>query len=266
MLASSPGPFAFHNVNFTYPSRPSHPVLNNLDLNIPLHTATAIVGPSGCGKSTLATLLLGLHQPTAPHFPHRPTITLGPYPLSAISLPTLRNLVALVPQHPNIFPASAADNIAYGLQSTSPLAAPAAVVHAATLAGLDPFLRSLPQGYHTMLGDGGSALSGGQAQRLGLARALARRPEVLVLDEPTSALDVENARGVRDLLGRLVREEGVTVVCVTHSWEMMKALGHVVVMGDGRVVEEGSWEELVSIRGGALRRLLGEEMGGRDAR
>ena len=98
-------------------------------------------------------------------------------------------------------------------------------------------------------------------QRVGLARALCRRPEVLVLDEPTSALDAESARAVRELLGKLVREEGVTVVCLTHGWEMMRDLGRVAVLGEGRVVEEGRWEELVRRRDGALARLLGGESG-----
>ncbi|MCJ1471901.1 hypothetical protein MMC13_000542 [Lambiella insularis] len=272
-LPALPGPLSFHNLTFAYPQRPTHPALHNLTLTIPLHTATALVGPSGSGKSTLAALLLRLYPSTpasalttgyppttntttTPHSTathHSP----APLPLSALHLPTYRALCALVPQAPLLFPTTLLANIAYGLPASSPLATPAAIAAAASRAGIHTFIASLPSGYNTVVGDGGLGLSGGQTQRVGIARALARRPGLLVMDEPTSGLDAEAAEEVRRLVGELVRE-GITVVVVTHSWEMMRACGGCVVLEGGRVVERGGWGELRGREGGVLRGMLGE--------
>ncbi len=272
-LKSLPGPIAFKGVCFRYPTRPQHPVLRHLHLTIPLGTMTAIVGSSGCGKTSVTSLLLGLYAP-APDavqdfLDGRPAaaaaasdvgIFLGEHPLAALHLPSVRALIAFVPQHPILFPASIAANIAYGLPAHMRGAGPrGAVARAAALAGLDAFIRSLPDGYGTAVGEGGLGLSGGQVQRLALARALVRRPQALILDEPTSSLDAASARTVRQVLRALVRRERLTVVTVTHDREMMEALGRVVVLGDGRVVEEGSCGMLMRKRGGHLRRLLAED-------
>ena len=111
------------------------------------------------------------------------------------------------------------------------------------------------------MGDGGIGLSGGQVQRLGIARALVRKPQLLLMDEPTSALDAEAAEGIRQLVAELVRE-GCTVVVVTHSWEMMRACGNVVVLEAGKVVEMGMYTELVGKKEGRLRALIGGREGG----
>lgn len=116
---------------------------------------------------------------------------------------------------------------------------------------------SLPQCYNTPIGEGGSGLSGGQAQRLAIARAVVRRPELLVLDEATSALDGESARGVYALVQRL-EEVGIGCLIVTHDTEMMRACRQCVVLGGGRVLESGPFDELVGRRGGELRRLVGK--------
>jgi len=253
-LTHLPGPLTFHSLTFTYPLRSTYPVLNSLSLTLPLHTSTALVGPSGSGKSTIAALLLRLY-PASP----AETLTIGSIPLADLHTPTYRTFLGYVPQSPTLFPATIAQNITYGLPATSPHASAASVAAAAHAAGIHSFVASLPLGYGTPVGDGGVGLSGGQVQRLGIARALVRKPQLLIMDEPTSGLDSESAEGIRRVLGVLVRE-GVTVVCVTHSEEMMRACERVVVMGEGRVVEVGAWGELMR-GGGALRKLMGGEGG-----
>ncbi|MCJ1390627.1 hypothetical protein MMC18_003488 [Xylographa bjoerkii] len=254
-LTSPPGPLCFNALSFAYPRRPLTPVLSSLTLTLPLHRSTALAGPSGSGKSTLAALLLRLYPSQLD------TLITGTTDISTLHLPSWRALCALVPQSPTLFPISIASNIAYGLPASSPLASLASVQRAATRAGIHTFIASLPLGYDTPVGDGGIGLSGGQIQRLGIARALVRKPQLLVMDEPTSALDAEAAEGIRRLVGELVRE-GCTVLVVTHSWEMMRACGSVVVLEKGGVVERGMYGELVGRKGGRLRALVGQGEGG----
>lgn len=162
----------------------------------------------------------------------------------------------MVPQNPTLISASIATNIAYALPENSPLASMQNIRAAATAAGIDDFISSLPHGYETPIGAGGTGLSGGQAQRIAVARAIARRPKLLVLDEATSGLDEESARGVRETVIRMGRE-GCGVLAVTHEPEMMRACDEVVVLKDGAMVERGKFEELVGRSGGELRRLVG---------
>lgn len=244
------GTIAFEDVNFTYPSRPLGPVLNNMTLSLPAQTSIALVGASGSGKSTIASLILGLYPPTSG------TLSFDSVPISDLHLPSLRSLIAVVSQTPQIFATTVAQNIGYALPERSTLASRAAIEHAAEVAGIHDFITSLPRGYQTSIGEGGTGLSGGQAQRVAIARAVARQPLLLILDEATSALDGENARGIRDLVQRLV-DEGVGVLMVTHDQEMMAACEDVVVLKDGAVAERGSFDDLVQRNGGELRRLLG---------
>ncbi|MCJ1438272.1 hypothetical protein MMC27_007660 [Xylographa pallens] len=253
-LTQLPGSISFRALSFTYPLRPLTSVLSSVTLSLQLQRSTALVGPSGSGKSTLAALLLRLYL-SAPG-----TLTTGTIDISTLSLPSWRALCALVPQTPTLFPASIADNITYGLLASSPLASLASVQHAAARAGIHTFIVSLPRGYDTPIGDGGIGLSGGQVQRLGIARALVRKPLLLLMDEPTSALDAEAAESIRRLVEELVRE-GCTVVVVTHSWEMMRACRSVVVLEAGRVVERGMYTELMRSEG-RLRALMGGMEGG----
>ncbi|KAL8933428.1 MAG: hypothetical protein Q9211_005792 [Gyalolechia sp. 1 TL-2023] len=242
----------FHDVSFTYPSRPLGPILNSLDLTLAPHTSIALVGASGSGKSTIASLILGLYPPTFG------TLTIGSLPISDLHLPSLRSLIAVVPQAPQIFATTVAGNIAYALPERSTLASREAVEHAAEVVGIHDFITSLPRGYQTLIGEGGTGLSGGQAQRIAIARAVVRRPLLLILDEATSALDMESARGIRELVKRLTGE-GVGVLMVTHDRDMMAACEDVVVVKDGRVTERGDFDELLRRKpGGELKRLLGE--------
>ncbi|KAI1638367.1 P-loop containing nucleoside triphosphate hydrolase protein [Biscogniauxia mediterranea] len=258
-------PIRMDSLYFTYPSRKESPVLRNLTLQFDEATSTAIVGPSGCGKSTIVSILLGLHVPDDPapglrsadeHSPPHHPLTFASTPVHDIDLAALRNLIGYVPQTPFLFPGSIAANIAYGLPESSPLRAAPNIARAAREAGLADLVHSLADGLDTAVGDGGQALSGGQAQRVCLARALARRPRLLVLDEPTSALDAESAAGVRATVRDLVGAGDAAVVVVTHSEEMMRAVDRVVVVDQGSVVETGTYDELCA-RGGRLAELVG---------
>ncbi|KAI4111639.1 MAG: hypothetical protein LQ339_000510 [Xanthoria mediterranea] len=244
------GTISFNDINFTYPSRPLGPVFNSLNLKLPPHTSIALVGASGSGKSTIASLILGLYPPSSG------TLTFDSLAISTLHLPSLRSLIAVVPQTPQIFATTIALNVAYAMPERSPLASRANIEHAAEVAGIHTFIASLPRGYNTLIGEGGTGLSGGQAQRIAIARAVARKPMLMVLDEATSALDGESARGIRELVARL-REKGVGVLMVTHDREMMRVCERIIVVKEGRVAETGGFEELVSRRGGELRRLLG---------
>lgn len=214
------------------------------------HSSTALVGSSGCGKSTIASLLLGLYPPDSG------TISIASFPLEALHLHSLRSMVSIVPQSPTVFPATVAQNIAYALPEGSPLASLSSIRAAAKCAGIDEFFMSLPQGYNTLIGEGGSGLSGGQVQRLAIARAVVRRPELLVLDEATSALDGESASVIHTLVKRL-EKVGIGCLIVTHSTEMMRACAECVVLSDGRVLEKGPFRELIARKHGELKRLIG---------
>ena len=139
-------------------------------------------------------------------------------------------------------------------------------------AGIHEFISSLPFGYDTLIGDGGMGLSGGQAQRIAIARALARHPELLILDEATSALDVESACLIRETVQRLLSEsrqpgsKPLTVLIITHAKEMMAIADRIVMLDQGRVVEEGSYDELLARENGRFASLLRGEAWVRDVK
>lgn len=244
------GVIKFENVEFSYPTRTWPPVLSSMSLSMTPGMSTALVGASGCGKSTIASLLLGFYPPESGN------ITFSSFPIAALHLPTLRSLISVVPQTPALFSASIAENISYGLPEQSPLGTVGSIRAAARAAGIDDFVMSLPDGYNTLIGDGGTALSGGQAQRVVIARAIIRRPELLILDEATSALDGESARGIYTLVQKL-KNSGIGCLVVTHDTQMMKTCAECVVLGKGKVLEKGSYSELADKHGGKMKELIG---------
>lgn len=259
---STVGDLTFNDLQFSYPSRPEQSVLKHLSVHMPSGRCTAIVGGSGSGKSTIANLLLKLYGTAGKSSIVSHTgnnLILAGRNINRIETDSLRSVVVPVMQTPAVFGASISENIAYGLSPGSPHNNHTSISAAASQAGIHDFINSLPQGYNTLVGDGGMGLSGGQAQRIAIARALVRRPSVLILDEATSALDVESANLVRQTIENLIKDRdrtrAMTVIVITHSREMMEIADNVVVLDQGRVVEEGGLEELLE-RNGPLANLL----------
>ncbi|KAL5117684.1 ATP-dependent permease [Pleosporales sp. CAS-2024a] len=285
MELQATGDIKFSNVNFTYPARKDYQVLHDVSFSILQGSCTAIVGSSGSGKSTIAMLLLKLYQTDNPSLATHDVCIAGSN-IKTLDTTSLRSRMAIVSQTPTIFPATIASNIAYGLSPSDPRSSMPSIRSAAAAAGISDFIDSLPNGYRTLVGEGGTGLSGGQAQRIAIARALVRNPDILILDEATSALDIASARVVRDTLRTLTgkntsvvaaasrarsgsgsggvgtervdgrKEDRMTVVIITHAREMMAIADHVVMLDKGRVVEEGRFGELKRKKGGAFGRLL----------
>jgi len=268
----TPLPIHLNSLSYAYPAQPAVKILRDVSMTFPAGSCTAIVGPSGSGKSTIASLLLGLQPPTEPLHTPQPSLTFAGNSIFACKVSALRSQIALVTQLPVLFPTTIASNIAYGLPAHSPHLNTHNIQSAAKAVGIHDFVTSLPEGYKTRIGEGGRGLSGGQAQRLCIARALVRRPKVLVLDEPTSALDGESAGVVRNTIARLTHSspatgiesapsrdgasEDMAVILITHSPAMMRVASHIIVLESGRVVQEGSYEELARQRRGAFAKLI----------
>ncbi|KAF2212399.1 hypothetical protein CERZMDRAFT_41736 [Cercospora zeae-maydis SCOH1-5] len=265
------GDIVLDNLNFSYPSRPDQIILKNINLRLQPGTTTALVGGSGSGKSTIANLLLDLYSTSSLPGSKPTDLTFGSRSIQHISTPSLRHMIVPVSQTPTLFAATVSQNIAYGLPSNHPSNTDASIISAAQKAGIHDFILSLPSGYSTPIGEGGLGLSGGQAQRIAIARALVRNPSVLILDEATSALDIETANLIRQTIQSLIetsrsdpaRSQPMTVIIITHHKSMMEIAERVVVLDDGRIAEMGTFGELSRREGGALKNLLsgGEWMG-----
>ena len=218
-------PVRFEDVSFAYPSRPAA-VLDGFALELAPGETVALLGESGAGKSTVGALLLGLLRPTGGR------ITVGGADLAACDIEAWRRLVAWVPQRPVLLRASVADNIRLGVPSASD----AAVRAAAALAGADPFVRALPAGYDTLVGDGARALSPGERRRIGLARAVLRDAPLLILDEPTADLDPASVAVVARAVERL--GAGRTVLLIAHRLELVARADRVVRLAGGGAITE----------------------------
>ncbi|CAI9626304.1 unnamed protein product [Alternaria burnsii] len=209
----SAGNISLNKVHFRYPIRKDVQVLHDVSFNIPQGSCTAIVGSSGSGKSTIASLLLKLYQTdgkTTTSSDSAGSMSVSNHNVKDLHTITLRSRMALVSQKPVIFPGTIAENIAYSLSPPYPKEIIESIHAAARAAGVSEFIDSLSQGYDTLIGEGGTGLSGGQAQRISIARALLRNPDVLILDEVTSALDVASINIIRDTILRLVNDDNET--------------------------------------------------------
>lgn len=183
-----------------------------------------------------------------PSNPNRQRITLDGADIKSLDVTFLRSNVTVVSQPPFLFDLTIRENIAYGLNPAGITISDAEIEKAARLAGIHDFITSLTRGYHTPLGEYGSTLSGGQAQRIGLARALVRNPRILILDDCTNGLDPESSRAVESAVAELVKDGGRTTLIITHTENMLRVADRVVVMKNGEIVEVGTFEELYALQ------------------
>jgi ATP-binding cassette, subfamily C, bacterial len=240
-------------VSFSYGDDRSH-VIRELDLRIPALSTTAIVGPSGAGKSTIADLVMGLVAPGEGR------VLVDGRALDEGWLRAWRSGIGYVSQETILFH----DTVLANLLRARPSAGTDEVDEALRTAAADDFVRGLPAGVLTVLGDRGATLSGGERQRLALARALLRRPSLLILDEATSALDAENEQRIRRAIARL--HGTVTILLITHRLTVVRGADLIHVVEDGRLVESGSWSTLASRREGRFAGLWREQMGAHAVR
>ncbi|KAI0816510.1 multidrug/pheromone exporter, ABC superfamily [Xylaria sp. FL0064] len=227
----------FKQVKFSYPARPNRQVLKGLDLDIPPGQFCALVGPSGAGKSTIISLLERLYSIESG------AIEVGGFDISSKKEPVFRDDIGLVPQDSVLFEGSIRFNVALGAR---PGVEPSDVEieQACKLANIHDTIMALPDGYDTQCGNNGGQLSGGQRQRLSIARALVRKPRLLLLDESTSALDAESERLLQDGLEKATR--GITVVAIAHRLHTIRRADVIFMIEDGRCIERGSHEELMA--------------------
>ena len=230
------------NVNFTYPGRSQ--TLTNINLCIPKGNVVALVGDSGAGKSTITDLVLGLQIPTSGR------VLIDDVPLAEWRQNSFRERVGYVPQDPQLFHTSIAENLRWSLGG----AGDAELWAALGLANAANFVRELPHGIQTIVGDRGVRLSGGQRQRIALARALLRKPELLILDEATSALDSESERLIQQSIEKVSHE--TTILIIAHRLSTIAIADQVYVIRQGSVVEEGAFADLSVRDGGVLNAML----------
>jgi subfamily B ATP-binding cassette protein HlyB/CyaB len=233
LLPPIAGAVEFEHVIFRY-SESAPPALDDVSLTIPAGAVFGIVGRSGSGKTTLTRLIRGMYPIQLG------SVRIDGHDIRELDLPHLRSQVGVVMQQCFLFRGTVRENIA----ATKPDASLEEIVQAATMAGADEFIKVLPQGYDTFLEEGGTNLSGGQQQRLSIARALLRRPRILVLDEATSALDPESEAIVQANLARIA--EGRTVIMVSHRLSSLVAADAIVVLDRGRIADYGKHSELLS--------------------
>ncbi len=236
------GEIAFRDVTFAYPLRPETSALERLSFSVSPGERVALVGPSGAGKTTIFALLLRFYDA------NRGKVEVDGVPVNEADLAELRRRFALVPQEPALFADTVAANIAYGKEEASrneiETAAKAAFAH--------DFIVRLPQGYDTMLGEGGVTLSAGQRQRIAIARAVLRDASILLLDEATSALDAESETLVQKALDKIM--QGRTTLVIAHRLATVVGADRILVLDHGRLVEEGTHQSLIA-RGGIYKRL-----------
>jgi ATP-binding cassette subfamily B protein len=241
------GNVRFTDVRFSY--REDLPVLHDVSFEVPSGTMTALVGPSGAGKSTIAALVSRLYDPDSG------SIALDSLDLRDLALSSVAEAVGVVSQDTFLFHATLRENLLYA----KPGASEEEMIAAALAAQIHPFIAELPEGYDTVVGERGYRLSGGEKQRVSIARAILKDPKVLVLDEATSALDTRSERFIQQAVARLL--EGRTAIVIAHRLSTILAADQILVVDAGRIAERGRHDELLA-KGGLYARLYREQFSG----
>jgi ABC-type transport system involved in Fe-S cluster assembly fused permease/ATPase subunit len=234
-LKITSGAIRFEHVRFGYDA--GRDILHDFDLEIPAGTSCAIVGPSGAGKSTIGRLLYRFYDPSGGR------ILIDDQDLAGVTQKSVRAAIGIVPQDTVLFNDTIGYNIGYGRDG----ATQGGVARAARGAAIDRFIAALPQGYEAMVGERGLKLSGGEKQRVAIARTLLKDPPILLLDEATSALDSRTEEAIQDTLERVARSR--TTIMIAHRLSTVVNADQIVVLDGGRVAERGTHDELLE-RGG----------------
>lgn len=245
------GRIVFDNVSFNYGDEKLE-VLSDVSFTANPGDVIALVGESGGGKSTTVSLVSGYY------FPSAGSVSVDGVDTRHWDLIDLRKRIAVVPQEVALFNDTIRNNIRYGSFD----ATEEQIAHAAREAHIDEYIAGLPKGYETLVGERGIKLSVGQKQRIAIARAVLRDPEVLILDEPTSALDSETERFVTDALEKLMK--GRTTFIIAHRLSTVRKAGKILVLKDGRIAESGNHAELMTIDNGVYRHLYELHIGLND--
>jgi ATP-binding cassette, subfamily B, bacterial len=242
------GEVRFEHVSFTYEANGSHTWnVHAIDLVVPAGTRTAIVGETGAGKTTLGYLAARLYEP------QEGRVTIDGVDIRDVSLGSLASTVGVVSQETYLFHASVRENLRFA----RPDASDAEIEEAARTARIHDLIASLPDGYDTVVGERGYRFSGGEKQRMAIARTILRNPPVLVLDEATSSLDTQTEAAVQAELERL--SEGRTTITIAHRLSTVRDADQIVVLDQGEIVERGTHEELLE-RGGAYAALVSRDV------
>jgi len=235
ILANIKGNIEVHKLQFHY--QPGQEILKGLNFSVPAGKMTALVGPSGSGKSTLVKLLHRFYDPT------RGQILIDNVPLTSLKLENYWQQIGIVPQETILFGGSIEDNILYA----KPGASQEEMKNAAKTANAHDFIQSFPKGYQTIVGEKGIRLSAGQRQRIAIARAILKNPQILILDEATSALDNESELLIQDALDHLM--QGRTSIVIAHRLSTIHKADQILVLDGGRIVESGDHAKLMETKG-----------------
>ncbi len=234
-LCVSDGAVEFDNVSFGY--EPDRQILNGLSFHVPAGETLAIVGPSGAGKSTIARLLFRFYDPQSG------AIKIDGQAIDGVTQNSLRAAIGIVPQDTVLFNDDIGYNIAYGRAGASE----EEVIAAAKGAAIDGFIQSLPKGYQTPVGERGLKLSGGEKQRVAIARTLLKNPPILILDEATSALDSRTEEAIQDTLNAIAAKR--TTIIIAHRLSTITGADNIIVLDKGQVAEQGDHRRLLSNNG-----------------
>lgn len=231
---------AFRNVNFGYDTRQ---VLKNVSFTIPERTSTAIVGPSGSGKTTICSLLARFYDPQSG------SITVGGHDLREFTCDSLLSNISMVFQNVYLFNDTIRANLLFG----KPDATEGEMIDAAKKARCHDFIMALPNGYDTVVGEGGGTLSGGEKQRISIARAMLKNAPIIILDEATASIDPENEHLIQHAISELTR--GKTIITIAHRLATIQNADQILVVDDGAIVESGTHEALID-QDGLYRRFM----------